>query len=87
MFIKFILWFVNIGASINRSGGISHLEKITRLTIPKSSLVYMLFFKLKEMLELITLYLLYISFENKYHPIIQLIKILLKQQKECFPQM
>jgi hypothetical protein len=39
------------------------------------------------MLEFIfTLYLLYISFENKYHPIIELIKILLNKQKECFPQ-
>lgn len=39
------------------------------------------------MLEFIfTLYLLYISFENKYHPIIELIKILLNKQKEGFPQ-
>jgi hypothetical protein len=33
-----------------------------------------------------TLYLLYISFENKYRTIIKLIKILLNKQKECFPQ-
>jgi hypothetical protein len=38
------------------------------------------------MLELIfTLYLLYISFENKYHPIIELIKILFNKQKGVFP--
>jgi hypothetical protein len=48
MFIKFILWFVNVGASINRSGGIGHLERITRITIPKSNLVYMLFFPIKK---------------------------------------
>jgi hypothetical protein len=48
MLIKFILWFVNVGASFNRSGGISHLERITLFTIPKSSLVYMLIFPIKK---------------------------------------
>jgi hypothetical protein len=38
------------------------------------------------MLVIFILYLLYINFENKYQPIIELIKILLNKQKECFPQ-
>jgi hypothetical protein len=47
MFIKFILRFVNVGASFNRSGNISHLERINTLITPKASLVYMLFFPIK----------------------------------------